>query len=51
MEKSSNCLGISYIDSNCCGQKDDRKSTAKYIFLVRGAPISWHLRKEPVVAL
>jgi hypothetical protein len=38
---------VGYTDSNWCGDKDDRKSTAGYIFLVGGAPISWSARKEP----
>ncbi|PNX70374.1 cationic amino acid transporter 1-like protein, partial [Trifolium pratense] len=42
---------VGYTDSNWCGDKDDRKSTAGYIFLYGGAPISWCSRKEPVVAL
>ncbi|GAU15418.1 hypothetical protein TSUD_44550 [Trifolium subterraneum] len=42
---------IGYTDSNWCGDKDDRKSTAGYVFLYGGAPISWCSRKEPVVAL
>jgi hypothetical protein len=42
---------LGYIDLNCRGHKDDRKSTARYIFLVRGALISWYSRKEPMVAL
>jgi hypothetical protein len=36
---------------NWCDDKDDRESTAGYIFLVGGAPISWSSRKEHVVAL
>ncbi|XP_045789334.1 secreted RxLR effector protein 161-like [Trifolium pratense] len=42
---------VGYTNSNWCGDKDDRKSTAGYIFLYGGAPISWCIRKEPVVAL
>ncbi|GAU11617.1 hypothetical protein TSUD_346090 [Trifolium subterraneum] len=42
---------IGYTNSNWCGDKDDRKSTAGYVFLYGGAPISWCSRKEPVVAL
>ncbi|GAU50018.1 hypothetical protein TSUD_331710 [Trifolium subterraneum] len=42
---------IGYTDSNWCGDKDDRKSTAGYVFMYGGAPISWCSRKEPVVAL
>jgi hypothetical protein len=42
---------VGYTDSNWCGDKDDRKSTAGYIFQIGGASISWSSRKEPVVAL
>ncbi|MCI91857.1 copia-type polyprotein, partial [Trifolium medium] len=42
---------VGYTDSNWCGDKDDMKSTAGYIFLYGGAPISWCSTKEPVVAL
>ncbi|MCI61445.1 hypothetical protein A2U01_0082702, partial [Trifolium medium] len=38
---------VGYTDSNWCGDKDDRKFTAGYIFLYGGAPISWCSRKEP----
>ena len=49
MGKSCELLG--YTDSNWCGDKDDRKSTAGYVFMFGGAPISWCSKKEPVVAL
>ncbi|CAJ2662747.1 unnamed protein product [Trifolium pratense] len=42
---------VGYTDSNWCGDKDDRKSTAGYIFLYGGSLISWCSRKEPIVAL
>ena len=40
-----------YTDSDWCGDKDDRKSTAGYVFMYGDAPISWCSKKEPVVAL
>nr|KYP76820.1 Copia protein [Cajanus cajan] len=42
---------VAYSDSDWCGDKSDRKSTARYIFFYGGAPISWSSSKEPVVAL
>ncbi|XP_047163693.1 uncharacterized mitochondrial protein AtMg00810-like [Vigna umbellata] len=42
---------IAYSDSDWCGDKGDRKSTAGYVFFFDGAPISWSSTKEPVVAL
>ncbi|RDY02135.1 hypothetical protein CR513_14435, partial [Mucuna pruriens] len=40
-----------YYDSNWCGDKSDRKSTTKYVFIMCGAPILWRSKKQPVVAL
>ncbi|XP_047167115.1 secreted RxLR effector protein 161-like [Vigna umbellata] len=40
-----------YSDSDWCGDKGDRKSTAGYVFYFDGAPISWSSTKELVVAL
>ncbi|XP_017441173.1 secreted RxLR effector protein 161-like [Vigna angularis] len=41
----------SYSNVDWCGDKCDRKSTAGYVFFLGGAPISWSLTKELVVAL
>lgn len=40
-----------FSDSDWCGDKDDRKSTGGYVFMIGKAPISWCSKKEPVVAL
>ncbi|XP_050889016.1 secreted RxLR effector protein 161-like [Lathyrus oleraceus] len=45
------CNLFGYTDSKWCGDKDDRKSTAGYIFMFGSTPISWCSKKEPVVAL
>jgi len=42
---------VSYIGSNWCGEKDDRKSTVGYIFMIVGAPISWCSRKLMVESI
>jgi hypothetical protein len=43
---------IGYSDADCCGHKDDRKSTAGYCFFLGKAPIFWCCsKKESVVAL
>ena len=42
-------LGYSY--SDWCGDKSDQKSTASYVFMCEGTPISWCLKKEFVVVL
>jgi len=39
-----------YTDSDWAGDKDDRKSTSGYVFLLGGAAISWKSRKQDVVA-
>ncbi|RDY14617.1 Copia protein, partial [Mucuna pruriens] len=42
---------VGYSDSDWCGDKQDRKSTAGYIFFYGGALISWSSTKEPIVTL
>ncbi|RDY04998.1 putative mitochondrial protein, partial [Mucuna pruriens] len=37
---------IGYSDSDCCGEKSDRKNIVGYIFFYGGAPISWSSIKE-----
>jgi hypothetical protein len=34
------CKCVAYTDSSWCGDADDRKSTAGYVFLLGGAPIA-----------
>lgn len=45
------CKLVAYTDSSWCGDADDRKSTAGYVFLLGGSPIAWCSKKESVVAL
>ena len=40
-----------YSDSDWCGDKDDRKNTAGYVFKFGTSPISWCSKKQSVVAL
>ncbi|GAU30981.1 hypothetical protein TSUD_104950 [Trifolium subterraneum] len=49
--KGKQCKLIAYTDSSWCGDIEDRKSTAGYVFLLGGAPIAWSSNKESVVAL
>ena len=42
---------IGYSDSDWSRDKDDRKSTASYVFMFGNAAFSWSFKKEPVVAL
>ncbi|GAU38708.1 hypothetical protein TSUD_396360 [Trifolium subterraneum] len=46
-----NCKLVGYTDASWCGDVEDRKSTAGYMFLIGDAPISWCSKKEQVVAL
>jgi len=41
---------ICYTDSDWAGDKDDRKSTGGYVFLLCGGAISWKTRKQDIVA-
>ncbi|GAU49301.1 hypothetical protein TSUD_367130 [Trifolium subterraneum] len=50
-DKKNECKLMGYTNSNWCGDVEDRKSTAGYIFYFGEAPISWCSKKELVVAL
>jgi hypothetical protein len=53
MQYSKNQSGelVGYSDSDCSGDKNDRKSTAAYVFMIGNATFSWSSKKESVVAL
>lgn len=40
-----------YLDSDWAGDKDSRKSTFGFIFMLNGGPMSWYSKKQPTVAL
>lgn len=42
---------IGYVDADHAGDQTDRKSNSGYVFLYRGAPISWTCRKQTSVAI
>ncbi|XP_073220735.1 secreted RxLR effector protein 161-like [Cicer arietinum] len=42
---------ISFTDADWCGDMDDRKSTAGYVFTINNSPISWCSKKQNIVAL
>jgi hypothetical protein len=42
---------IGYTDADWAGDRDTRKSTNSYIFLMQGAPISWRLKRQKYVVL
>ncbi|XP_073223465.1 secreted RxLR effector protein 161-like [Cicer arietinum] len=37
---------IGFTDANWCGDKDDRKSTYGYVFMINESPISWCSKKS-----
>ena len=40
-----------YSDSDWAGDKESRKSTSSYIFILNGGPVSWCSKRQPTVAL
>lgn len=48
-EKDTQVIG--YCDSDWAGDVDSRKSTTGYCFLLGQGAISWHSKKQPIVAL
>nr|KYP31979.1 Retrovirus-related Pol polyprotein from transposon TNT 1-94 [Cajanus cajan] len=49
--KSDNYRLIGYSDSDWCGDVDDRKSTAGYVFFMGNSAFTWLSKKQPIVAL
>ena len=48
---SSNDGLLGYSDSDWAEDRDDRRSTGAYVFLMAGGAISWQSRKQPTVSL
>ncbi|MCH88487.1 copia-type polyprotein [Trifolium medium] len=42
---------IGHSDTDWCGDKIDRRSTTRFVFKLKGAPISWSSKKHSIVAL
>lgn len=40
-----------YSDSDWAGDKESRKSTSGYIFMLNGGPVSWCSKRQPTLAL
>ncbi|XP_058775683.1 uncharacterized protein LOC131649958 [Vicia villosa] len=51
MDTCRKCNVFDFTNSNWCGDKDVRKSTVGYIFMFSETPISWCLKKKPVITL
>nr|KYP67696.1 Copia protein [Cajanus cajan] len=49
--KSDNYRLIGYLDSDWCGDVDDQKSTAGYVFFMGNTAFTWLSKKQPIVAL
>ena len=50
-KSKKNFLLEGFIDSDYAGNRDNRKSTSAYFFLLNGNCISWKVQQQPVVAL
>jgi hypothetical protein len=42
---------MGYSDSDWAGDRDDRKSTTDYLYLLGSTPITWRSQKQPCIAL
>ncbi|XP_073222518.1 secreted RxLR effector protein 161-like [Cicer arietinum] len=42
---------VGFTDADWCRDKDDRKSTTSYVFMINNSPISWCLKKQSIEAL
>jgi hypothetical protein len=49
--KSDNFALTCYVDSDWCGDIDDRKSTTGFAFSMGGAAFTWSSKKQPIVTL
>ncbi|XP_061347559.1 uncharacterized mitochondrial protein AtMg00810-like [Gastrolobium bilobum] len=49
--KSDKYKLVGYSDSNWCGDVDDKKSTAGYVFFVGNTAFTWVSKKEPIMTL
>ena len=47
----SKLLVEGYSDSDWAGDKESRKSTSGFIFMLNGGPVSWCSKRQPTVAL
>jgi hypothetical protein len=49
--RGEDSLITGYNDSDWAGDRNDRKSTTRYLFLLGSTPITWRSQKQPCVAL
>ena len=50
-KRCSNFRLVGYSDSDCAGDKFDRKSITGYVFMLSGCAITWKSKKQSTVAL
>ena len=48
--QNDNLLIKKYSDSDWVGEKDSRKSTSRFIFMLNGGPISWCSKRQATIA-
>jgi hypothetical protein len=49
--KSDNFELTGYVDSDWCGDIDDRQSTTSFAFYMRGTTFTWSSKKQPIVTM
>jgi hypothetical protein len=42
---------LRYCDANWVGDLEDRRSTTRFVFMIRGGAISWNNKQQPTIAL
>lgn len=42
---------LAFVDSDCAGDVEDRKSKSGYVFLLSSGAVSWSSKKQPIVTL
>ena len=50
-EKNGNKQLIAFMDSDCAGDIEDKKSTTGKVFMLSGGVVSWSSKKQPIVTL
>jgi len=49
--RTEDCRLVGFSDSDWCGDVDDRKSTAGFVFFMGGTAFTWVSKKQPIVTL
>ena len=51
IDRSSEQIVYGFVDSDWGSDPTDRRSIGGYVFKLNGAPVTWHSKKQPTVAL